>query len=146
MRIGKKRRHDDRGASAVEFALVVPLLLLIVFGMVEFGVAISRYASVTNAAREGVRAASLGATTDEIRQTVAASLDSVDPDDLSVVVTCQTVTPPITDCGGGGYDTSRTPGMTAVVTVSYPYDWITIVGLTISDHLTLSKTSQMRIE
>ena len=55
------RRRGERGASAVEFALVVPLLLAILFAMIDFGFAINRYTMLNNATREGVRAASLSA-------------------------------------------------------------------------------------
>ena len=44
-----------RGASMIEFALVLPLLLLLVFGIVEFSVALYDKAVITNASREGAR-------------------------------------------------------------------------------------------
>ncbi|HKK00735.1 MAG TPA: TadE/TadG family type IV pilus assembly protein, partial [Desulfuromonadales bacterium] len=50
-----KRRHE-RGASAVEFALVLPLLLVILFGIIEFGFILYDKAMITNASREGARA------------------------------------------------------------------------------------------
>ena len=49
------RRHE--GQDLVEFALVAPLLFLLLFGILEFGVAVWRYNTVANAAREGARAA-----------------------------------------------------------------------------------------
>jgi Flp pilus assembly protein TadG len=49
------RRRDDRGAAAVEFALVLPILVLLLFGMVTTGIAYSDHLSVTNAVREGAR-------------------------------------------------------------------------------------------
>ena len=49
------RPRGDRGASAVEFALIVPILLVVLFGIIDFGFAINRYTIVNNAAREGVR-------------------------------------------------------------------------------------------
>ena len=49
----RRRRH--RGAAAVEFALVVPLLVMILFGIMEFGYAFFIQASVASAARVGVR-------------------------------------------------------------------------------------------
>src|SRR5665647_1496281 len=51
----KLRRRRHRGAAAVEFALVVPLLVMILFGIMEFGYAFFIQASVAGAAREGVR-------------------------------------------------------------------------------------------
>ena len=49
-------RHDERGASAVEFALLLPVLILILFGIVEFGLAFYTQQVLTNASREGARA------------------------------------------------------------------------------------------
>ena len=48
-------RGDQRGAAAVEFALVVPLLLLIVFGIVDFGIAFSNFENVRSGTREAAR-------------------------------------------------------------------------------------------
>jgi Flp pilus assembly protein TadG len=45
----------ERGASAVEFALIVPILLMIVFATVQFGMAMAQKASLANGAREGAR-------------------------------------------------------------------------------------------
>lgn len=49
-------RKGKKGAALVEFAIVVPLLLLLVFGMIEFGVLLYDKAMITNASREGARA------------------------------------------------------------------------------------------
>jgi len=51
------RKHLNRkGSAAVEFALVLPILLVLVFGIVEFSVALYDKAVITNASREGARA------------------------------------------------------------------------------------------
>ena len=57
-----RRAHaaDDSGAAAVEFALVVPLLLLIVFGIINFGILFSQQLTINNAVREGARRAVVG--------------------------------------------------------------------------------------
>jgi len=54
--------HDDRGAVAAEFALVLPMLVLLVFGIVQFGLTFQRQEAVHAAAREGARIASLPST------------------------------------------------------------------------------------
>jgi Flp pilus assembly protein TadG len=58
-----RRPRGDRqsGAAAVELALVLPILLLLVFGIVDFGRAYNAKISLTQAAREGARARALGA-------------------------------------------------------------------------------------
>jgi Flp pilus assembly protein TadG len=50
------RRQVQQGAAAVEFALVLPILLLVFFGMVELSLALYDKAILTNASREGARA------------------------------------------------------------------------------------------
>lgn len=50
-----RRRREDRGASAVEFALVMPILLLLLFGLITTGLTFSDHLSATNAVREGSR-------------------------------------------------------------------------------------------
>ena len=47
---------DSKGTSAVEFALVLPILVLIVFGIIEFSLVLYDKAMITNASREGARA------------------------------------------------------------------------------------------
>jgi hypothetical protein len=49
------RTREERGAAAVEFALVLPMLVVLMFGMVWTGLAYSDHLSVTNAVREGAR-------------------------------------------------------------------------------------------
>lgn len=50
------RRLDERGAVAAEFALLLPVFLLILFSIIEFGMLMYGREVVTNAAREGARA------------------------------------------------------------------------------------------
>ena len=53
------RLKSERGAELIEMALVLPLLLLVIVGIVDFGFLFSRYEVLTNAAREGARIAVL---------------------------------------------------------------------------------------
>jgi len=69
--------RSERGAQLVEFALVLPLLLLVVLAIAEFGFIFQRYEVVTNAAREGARIAVLpGYTTADVQDRVNNYLDA----------------------------------------------------------------------
>lgn len=55
-RAGVRRRSErDEGAAIAEFALVVPMLVLLLVGIIEFGAALNHQISVQGAAREGAR-------------------------------------------------------------------------------------------
>ena len=73
LKIPCSRWRSEDGAQLVEFALVLPMLLLVVLGIAEFGFIFQRYEVVTNAAREGARIASLpGYSTADVQARVAA--------------------------------------------------------------------------
>jgi Flp pilus assembly pilin Flp len=57
---GAMARRDEDGAAAVEFALLLPLLVLLLFGLIEFGLAFNKRIQATNAAREAARMAVVG--------------------------------------------------------------------------------------
>src|SRR5205823_1234240 len=57
----------DRGSVAVEFALLLPVLLLIIFGVIDFGRAINAQITLTQAAREGARLDALGYSTSAVQ-------------------------------------------------------------------------------
>ena len=64
----------DAGAATVEFALLLPVLLLILFGIVEAGRAFNMHLSMSHGAREGVRILALGgSTTDAVTRTQQAA-------------------------------------------------------------------------
>ena len=72
---GRRRTtRDDRGQALVEFVLALPILLVIVFGIIEFATAWRTYQIVTNVAREGAR---LGVTPQGQTQDVINRIDSL---------------------------------------------------------------------
>ena len=72
----RSERSRDRGASLVEFALVIPLLTLFLFGIVQFGIAYDKQQSINSGAREGARLAALKSSTlDEIATRAVESAD-----------------------------------------------------------------------
>jgi Flp pilus assembly protein TadG len=89
--------RDERGASAVEFALIVPLLVLLVFGIVEFGRGFQVQGTLSAAAREGVRMMALQNDPAAARAAVRSTAASLDPalTDAQIVITparCPTTT------------------------------------------------------
>lgn len=104
------RQARDRGAAAVEFALLFPLLMLIVFGIIDFGRALNAQITLTQAAREGARLDALGEP-DVSAETQAAATG------LSPVTVTVTACP----LGAG-------PSVNAVVNVSYSFNFVTPIG------------------
>lgn len=95
--IRRRGRHrDERGAALVEFALLLPLLMCLILGMVTGGMAWNRKISMTNAVREGSRfgatltpatmtAAGWNAAADKIRaRVVEIATDDLQPADICV--------------------------------------------------------------
>jgi Flp pilus assembly protein TadG len=62
--VSARNSSADRGAAAVEFALLLPLVLLILFGVIDFGFALDAKIKLTQAAREGARVASFPDSTE----------------------------------------------------------------------------------
>jgi Flp pilus assembly protein TadG len=75
----RKRLRDEHGASAVEFAFIVPLLLVLVLGIAEFGHAFQVQGTLSAAAREGVRVMALHNDPVEARATVQTAAGSLNP-------------------------------------------------------------------
>lgn len=80
------RTQSERGASAVEFAIVIVLLFMLVFGIIQFGMAYHRFQGLQAAAREGARAASIGASEAEIRGRVRVAQEMFVPTDVLVSI------------------------------------------------------------
>jgi Flp pilus assembly protein TadG len=68
----RMRRRRNSGQTVVEFALVLPVLLALVMGIMEFGWLGKNSLQLANAAREGARKASLGHTTASVRSGITA--------------------------------------------------------------------------
>lgn len=86
-------RRGQRGQSLVEFALVMPVLLILVLGIMEFGFAITDQVSVTNAARDGARAGALKGGS-------AAAAIAQAQHSASGLISCPLQTPTATYSGG----------------------------------------------
>lgn len=112
----RTRLRDEDGASAVEFAFIVPLLLVLVLGIAEFGHAFQVQGTLSAAAREGARVMALQNDPAAARTAVRDASPTLDP----VVTNAQiTVTPPT------GCPPSSTTTQNVRVTVAYPMPFLT---------------------
>ena len=89
---GCRTRRTERGAAAVEMALVAPLLLALVFGIISFGTAYNTKISLTAGVREGARLIALGDTNANAIQRVKDSTPHLSPalasSDISILENC----------------------------------------------------------
>ena len=72
----RRLHHQQDGAAATEFAIIVPILILLFFGIVYFGLSIFRQQVAEASAREGARVAAVGGDTSEVQ---AAVWNAADP-------------------------------------------------------------------
>jgi Flp pilus assembly protein TadG len=95
--LGKKSFRESSGQEVVEFALILPLLLLLLLGILEFTLAVFSYNTVANAAREGARAGVVpDATVEEIEAAVYGRATGVNLTSVAVTLTSATVTVTVT--------------------------------------------------
>lgn len=140
-RISGRPHGGERGQSLVEFALVIPIFLVVLFAIVDFGMAFHAWITVTNSAREGGRLGSVHASAAAIEQRVRDTADTLDQGNLSVTVT-------------NADDQGGQPGESVVVDVSYSYSLMTpladllnlISGGSIPETLSLDSVADMRLE
>jgi Flp pilus assembly protein TadG len=134
----RRKGQDERGQNLVEFALIVPFFLLLVFAIVDFGMGFHAYITITNSAREGARLGAVGGTAGEIETKVRSTADSLDDDKMTVTVV----------------NAEGDPGEEVEVQVEYDYDLITplsslmgmVSGGSLGPTLEFDSTSKFRIE
>ncbi len=80
------RRPRTRAMATVELAVVLPLLLMLLFGIIEFGLLFKDSLVLQQASREGARAAAVGATPTQAQNTVVSSAPTIDS--AAMTVTC----------------------------------------------------------
>lgn len=149
-RILGKRSNDDEGAVLIEFALVISLFFMLVFGMVDFGLAINAKTQLTNAGREGARIGTVDLDPAVVEARVREAADNLDQTILIVTVTCEN--PDDTPCNGPGFPSgdlgNAEAGDSVVVTLDYKYSLITpLPGFIDTDNkIDLQSVTEMRVE
>ena len=121
------RMRRERGAAAVEFAVVLPVLVAMMVGIMEFGYMFVVQASVSSAARTGVRSYAINYLTSGADTSAKTLAKSAAPDPAKATVTS------LTTCAAAGNTTE--------MVVSYTYSSLTgLFGST----MTLTGTGTMR--
>ena len=120
------------GQALVEFALVLPLLLLVLFGVIEFGMLFFTTLTLNEAARDAARYASVGASDAQIVQVVQQDCATLDTAELTVLVS-----PPAG---------SQVTGDPVTVTVEYPDTLFPSISGLPSGTLLLKARITMRME
>ncbi|WP_251046553.1 TadE/TadG family type IV pilus assembly protein [Arthrobacter sp. ISL-85] len=109
--VQRVKGESERGAAAVEFAILLPLLLMLVLGVIEFGRAYNTQLTLTNAARDGVRVMAIGNN-----PTAAATAVQTAAASISTTIPASAVTVSPTVCS---------TGVQVTVTVNYTLSSIT---------------------
>lgn len=126
--LGADLMKKETGQSLVEFALVLPLLILLLFGVIDFGRVFHAYLTIDHAGREAARAVSIGKTVD------AATSIAID-NGASIGLS-----------GDNIHITSAESGKNATIKITYPITFLTPVISGIVGEITLTDTTTMRVE
>jgi Flp pilus assembly protein TadG len=130
--------RNEQGQALAEFAMVLPVLMLVILGIIQFAIAFNNYEALTDAVRAGARQAAVsrssgdpvGSATARVRSAAGGSLDASACPKLCVTVTYST-TPP-------------TQGGDVTVRATYPYE-INLLGLVVKSGTLTSETTE-RVE
>ncbi len=144
----KAKRQE--GASAVEFAIILPLLLILVFGIIEFSILFYDKAMITNASREGARVGIVyqyqdGGPNHPDDTEIAAAIAQYVQNHLISFGASSVVSTTITRAGDS-------PGDSLTVTVNYEYNFLvfdsllSLVGGSLSNGISLDAVTVMRME
>jgi Flp pilus assembly protein TadG len=147
-------KHSQRGSSMVEFVIAASALLLILFGIIEFGRVLYIYHTVSNAARIGSRWAIVrgsgctvldhcNATSADVQTYVQSVVPMVDSNTMTVTATWSSQASPTAACDETDPSGNNASGHNVCVTVTYPFNFA--VPFVSTQALTLTSTSQMVI-
>jgi Flp pilus assembly protein TadG len=123
--------QSEQGQSVTEFALALPILALLLFAVIQFGIAFNHYVTLTDATRAGARKAAVGRQLSnpvgECQTAIRNSAQDLNASDLT------------TSCSS-----TWQPGADVTVTATYPYQ-ISLLGLVVKTGR-LSSTTTERVE
>jgi Flp pilus assembly protein TadG len=140
--VTKRRDHRTSGQTLAEFALVIPIVIVILMGLFDLGRAVFAYTSITNAAREGARLAIVNQDEAKIEERVfgQAAAAEQDPTKLEIFFSDAGSAPDADDC------TPLSIGCNATVHYSSDFRAITPIIGNLIGTLTLNAESSVPIE
>jgi Flp pilus assembly protein TadG len=130
---GQLRERKERGQAFVEFALALPVLIVLLFGIIQFGIAFHSYITLTDATRAGARKAAVSRLlpaaerATAVTQAVRDSAQNLDQSQLTPSVSSTWVR-----------------GGEVTVSATYPYE-IKLFGIPVKNGL-LTSTTKERVE
>jgi Flp pilus assembly protein TadG len=127
----KNNIKNERGQTMTELALVLPILLVLLFGIIQFGVIFNNYVTLTDAVRSGARKAVVSRTASNPAQVCDNQVRAASPNlnQSNLTVSCTSTWQPAQD---------------VTVQASYPYQ-ISLVGMTVVSG-NLTATMKERLE
>jgi len=128
----QNQKIGQRGAASVEFAIILPLLIIIVFGIIDVGLLLYNKQVITNASREGARAGIARSTIPVAVVVGNYCADRLIPDDGT--------SPTVNVSGGGAFQNDLT------VTVSYVHNFMFAGIIGLSPTITMTGRTVMKME
>jgi Flp pilus assembly protein TadG len=111
-RLGRAKEDGQRGQTLVEFALILPLFLLMFFAMVDFGRGFYTWLLVTNAAREGALVAATQQAPAAVQARINDALGGLNQADLTITLT----------------NVQDSRGQAVEVDLAYDFEYVTPIG------------------
>ena len=125
------RMQEERGQTTTEFAIVLPILCLLLFGVIQFGILFNNYVTLTDAVRAGARKAAVSRQASDPQGACLSQVrtSAQDLDQSKLTPTCTSTWLPAAD---------------VTVTATYPYS-INLMGVVIASG-NLKSTTTERVE
>jgi Flp pilus assembly protein TadG len=122
-----------KGQALVEMALILPIIILVLVAIIDFGLLFNNYLLVTNSSREGAREAALGQSDEDIQSDILHLLSTLKESEISINIYPS--------------KSSRSQGSQVVITVGYQYKFLTpIIGRIFTSPMIVESKTTMRVE
>jgi Flp pilus assembly protein TadG len=128
MNTKRNRIRDEQGQTMAEFAIVLPILIVLLFGIVQFGILFNNYVTMTDAVRAGARAAAVSRQNGDPSGSATAAVRS-SANDLNQAKL------------GISVSSTWAPGDPVTVQATYPYA-ISLLGWVVSSGSLTTKTTE----